>query len=123
MIDDDELGLAGHVRTGLGRVYSRGCAFETLPGVGASRSARTVATSPSMSRPARSATLSAPPAPRCWTARASSSKSFTATPTPARRSCKYDLVFDVRADDSVISPTDAKATWHQILEKPSTPTI
>ena len=30
---------------------------------------------------------------------------------------KYNLVFDLRADDKVISPTDAKAVWHQILEK------
>jgi acylphosphatase len=30
---------------------------------------------------------------------------------------KYDLVFQLRADDSAISPTDAKAVWHQILEK------
>ena len=30
---------------------------------------------------------------------------------------KYDLVFEVRADDTAISSTDAKAAWHQILEK------
>ncbi|MBV8401440.1 MAG: acylphosphatase [Acetobacteraceae bacterium] len=30
---------------------------------------------------------------------------------------KYNLVFELRADDTVISPTDTKATWHQILEK------
>jgi acylphosphatase len=30
---------------------------------------------------------------------------------------KYDLVFKLRAEDTAISPKDAKATWHQILEK------
>ena len=30
---------------------------------------------------------------------------------------KYNLVFELRADDTAISPTDAKAAWHQILEK------
>ena len=30
---------------------------------------------------------------------------------------KYNLVFELRADDTPISPTDAKAAWHQILEK------
>ena len=30
---------------------------------------------------------------------------------------KYNLVFELRADDTAISPTDAKAVWHQILEK------
>jgi acylphosphatase len=30
---------------------------------------------------------------------------------------KYNLVFKLRADDAAISPTDAKAAWHQILEK------
>ena len=30
---------------------------------------------------------------------------------------KYNLVFELRADDMAISPTDAKAAWHQILEK------
>ena len=29
---------------------------------------------------------------------------------------KYDLVFQLRADDSAISTTDAEAAWHQILE-------
>jgi acylphosphatase len=29
---------------------------------------------------------------------------------------KYDLVFRLRADDTAISPADAKAAWHQILE-------
>ena len=29
---------------------------------------------------------------------------------------KYDLVFELRADDTAISPKDAKAAWHQILE-------
>jgi acylphosphatase len=30
---------------------------------------------------------------------------------------KYNLIFELRADDTAISPTDAKAGWHQILEK------
>ncbi len=30
---------------------------------------------------------------------------------------KYNLVFELRANDKVISPTDAKAVWHQILKK------
>ena len=30
---------------------------------------------------------------------------------------KYNLVFELRANDTVISPTDAKAAWRQILEK------
>lgn len=30
---------------------------------------------------------------------------------------KYDLVFKLRADDTAISPTDAKAVWHRILEQ------
>jgi acylphosphatase len=30
---------------------------------------------------------------------------------------EYDLVFALRADDTAISPTDAKVVWHQILEK------
>jgi acylphosphatase len=30
---------------------------------------------------------------------------------------KYNLSFELRADDTTISPTDAKAVWHQILEK------
>lgn len=30
---------------------------------------------------------------------------------------KYNLVFELRADDTAISLTDAKAAWHQILEK------
>jgi acylphosphatase len=30
---------------------------------------------------------------------------------------KYNLVFELRADDTAISPTDAKAAWRQILEK------
>ena len=30
---------------------------------------------------------------------------------------KYNLIFELRADDTAISPTDAKAAWHQILEK------
>jgi acylphosphatase len=30
---------------------------------------------------------------------------------------KYNLVFELRADDTVISPADAKVVWHQILEK------
>ncbi len=30
---------------------------------------------------------------------------------------KYNLVFALRTDDTAISPTDAKAAWHQILEK------
>jgi acylphosphatase len=30
---------------------------------------------------------------------------------------KYDLVFELRADDTAISPADAKAVWHQILEE------
>ena len=30
---------------------------------------------------------------------------------------KYNLSFELRADDTAISPTDAKAVWHQILEK------
>ena len=29
---------------------------------------------------------------------------------------KYNLVFKLRANDSAISPTDAKAAWHHILE-------
>jgi hypothetical protein len=29
----------------------------------------------------------------------------------------YNLVFKLRADDSALSPTDAKAAWHHILEK------
>ena len=29
---------------------------------------------------------------------------------------KYDLVFELRANDKAISPTDAKAAWRQILE-------
>ena len=29
---------------------------------------------------------------------------------------KYDLVFELRPDDTAISLTDAKAAWHQILE-------
>jgi acylphosphatase len=34
---------------------------------------------------------------------------------------KYDLVFELRADDTAISPTDAKAAWHRILEKALSP--
>jgi acylphosphatase len=30
---------------------------------------------------------------------------------------KYNLVFELRANDTAISPTDAKAAWRQILEK------
>lgn len=30
---------------------------------------------------------------------------------------KYDLVFTLRSDDKEISPSQAKAVWHQILEK------
>ena len=30
---------------------------------------------------------------------------------------EYDLVFELRADDTAISPADAKAAWRQILEK------
>jgi acylphosphatase len=30
---------------------------------------------------------------------------------------KYNLSFELRADDTAISSTDAKAEWHQILEK------
>jgi acylphosphatase len=30
---------------------------------------------------------------------------------------KYNLVFELRANDTAISLTDAKAVWHQILEK------
>jgi acylphosphatase len=30
---------------------------------------------------------------------------------------KYDLVFKLRADDTAISPADAKAVWHRILEQ------
>jgi acylphosphatase len=30
---------------------------------------------------------------------------------------KYNLVFELRGDDTPISPKDAKAAWHQILEK------
>jgi acylphosphatase len=30
---------------------------------------------------------------------------------------KYNLVFELRADDTAISPNQAKAAWHQILEK------
>jgi acylphosphatase len=30
---------------------------------------------------------------------------------------KYNLSFELRADDTTISPTDAKAVWHQILKK------
>jgi len=30
---------------------------------------------------------------------------------------KYTLVFELRADDTPISPKDAKAEWHRILEK------
>jgi acylphosphatase len=30
---------------------------------------------------------------------------------------EYNLVFDLRADDTVISLTDAKTVWHQILKK------
>jgi acylphosphatase len=30
---------------------------------------------------------------------------------------KYDLVFGLRTDDKEISPSKAKAAWHQILEK------
>jgi acylphosphatase len=30
---------------------------------------------------------------------------------------KYNLVFELRADDTAISLTDAKAAWHQILKK------
>jgi len=30
---------------------------------------------------------------------------------------KYNLVFELRANDTAISPTDAKAVWRQILEK------
>ncbi|WP_158813146.1 acylphosphatase [Methylocapsa sp. S129] len=30
---------------------------------------------------------------------------------------KYNLVFALRADDTAISPKDAKAVWRQILEK------
>jgi Acylphosphatases len=30
---------------------------------------------------------------------------------------KYNLVFELRADDTSISPKDAKAEWHRILEK------
>lgn len=30
---------------------------------------------------------------------------------------KYDLVFKLRADDTAISPSDAKAAWRGILEK------
>ena len=30
---------------------------------------------------------------------------------------KYNLIFELRADDTAISPTDAKAAWRQILEK------
>ena len=30
---------------------------------------------------------------------------------------KYNLVFELRADDSAISPKDAQAVWRQILEK------
>lgn len=40
-----------------------------------------------------------------WT---SSSRNITNT---------YDLVFKLRANDTAISPTDAKAAWRQILEK------
>ncbi len=29
----------------------------------------------------------------------------------------YNLVFELRADGSEISPTDARAAWHQILKK------
>ena len=28
----------------------------------------------------------------------------------------YDLVFKLRADDTTISPTAAKAVWHEILK-------
>ncbi|HTW26324.1 MAG TPA: acylphosphatase [Acetobacteraceae bacterium] len=34
---------------------------------------------------------------------------------------KYNLVFELRAKDSAISPADAKATWHQILERTLNP--
>jgi acylphosphatase len=30
---------------------------------------------------------------------------------------KYNLVFELRADDTAISATDAKAAWRRILEK------
>ena len=30
---------------------------------------------------------------------------------------KYNLVFELRANDTAISPTDAKAVWRHILEK------
>lgn len=30
---------------------------------------------------------------------------------------KYNLVFKLRANDAAISPADAKAAWHQILDK------
>ena len=30
---------------------------------------------------------------------------------------KYNLVFELRANDTAISPTDAEAVWRQILEK------
>ena len=30
---------------------------------------------------------------------------------------KYNLVFELRADDTAISPSDAETAWHQILEK------
>jgi acylphosphatase len=30
---------------------------------------------------------------------------------------KYNLVFDLRVENTVISPTEAKAVWHQILER------
>jgi acylphosphatase len=39
--------------------------------------------------------------------------------TSSRRNItnKYNLVFRLRADDTTISPKDAEATWHRILEK------
>ncbi len=30
---------------------------------------------------------------------------------------KYNLSFEMRVDDTAISPTDARAVWHQILDK------